>query len=350
VDITERKRAEHQLLQRTEELARSNHDLEQFAMALRESEERFQLAVRGASAGLWDWNPQTNAIYLSPHFKEILGYESQDLPTRTQAMQEVSHPADIDRVREALTAHLDQKRPYDIEYRVRTKSGDLRWIHSRGQALWNSTGKAYRMVGWIVDVTERRLADEALRESREELQRLSANIQRAREEEKSRIARELHDDLGQQLVALKIECAKVRMPGGDDRSAMGPDLGSVYALIDQLVDSVRRIATDLRPTMLDDLGVIPAIEWFINTFSERHGVRVVHHIEAEDIDFNHDSATAVFRIVQEALTNVARHSRATEVKLEIVRKSQKCIISIADNGCGCPTNARPAMNSFGLLD
>jgi two-component system sensor histidine kinase UhpB len=320
------------------------------AMALKESEERFQLAVKGASAGLWDWNPQSDAIYLSPHFKEILGYEGHELPNRTQAVLEAIHPDDIDRVSTSLAAHLNQKRAYDIEYRVRTKAGEYRWIHSRGQALWSSSGDAYRMVGWIIDVTERRLADEALRESREELQRLSANIQRAREEEKTRIARELHDDLGQQLAALKIECAKLEHHGeGDNRTSTRTDLSNIYALIDQLVASVRRIATDLRPVMLDDLGLIPAVEWFIDRFSQRHGVRVTQRIDADGIDFNYDSATAVFRIVQESLTNVARHSGATEVRLEIGRKGPDCIVSIADNGRGCQSGTRRAPNSFGLL-
>jgi len=197
------------------------------------------------------------------------------------------------------------------------------------------------MVGWIMDVTDRKLADEALRESREELQHLSANIQHVREEEKTRIARELHDDLGQQLAALKIEVTRTSLGGAD--------LRTICTLIDQLVVSVRRIATDLRPAMLDDLGLIPAIEWFGDQFSARHGVRVVRLLDADDIDFNHESATVVFRVVQEALSNVARHSGATEVTLKIVRDGANCIMRIADNGHGCPSNKRPARNSFGLL-
>ncbi len=127
------------------------------------------------------------------------------------------------------------------------------------------------------------------------------------------------------------------------------DLGTIYALIDQLVGSVRRIAADLRPAMLDDLGLIPAIEWFSDQFSARHGVRVIRHIGADDIDFNGESASAVFRVVQEAMTNVARHSGATEVTLKIVRDGPNCIVSIIDNGRGCLSDRRPARNSFGLL-
>ncbi|MBN3752278.1 PAS domain-containing protein [Paraburkholderia sp. Tr-20389] len=320
------------------------------AMALKESEERFQLAVRGASAGLWDWNPQTGAVYLSTQFKEIMGYEGHELSDDSQLILDFIHPDDIERVRAHLAAHLAQKCGYEIEYRIRVKTGEYRWMHARGQALWNPSGEPYRMVGWIIDVTERRLADEALRESREELKRLSANIQRAREEEKTRIARELHDDLGQQLAALKIECAKNGNRAGDGGAPKSSaDMSNIYALIDQLVVSVRRIATDLRPAMLDDLGLLPAIEWFVERFSSRYPISVVQHIDAEDIDFNHDSSTAVFRIVQEALTNVARHAGASRVTLEIASSGSHCIVRIADNGHGCRNDVRPSPNSFGLI-
>jgi two-component system sensor histidine kinase UhpB len=320
------------------------------AMALKESEERFQLAISGTTAGLWDWNPQTDAIYLSPHFKEILGYDGDKLPNRSQVLLEAIHPDDIDRVKARLAAHLERKHAYDVEYRMRTRSDEFLWVQSRGQALWNCAGEPYRMVGWIMDVTDRKMADEALRESREELKHLSANIQHVREEEKTRIARELHDDLGQQLTALKMEVGRIENVAEAPKTALaGADLRDVYTLIDQLVTSVRRIASDLRPTMLDDLGLIPAIEWFTDQFSARFGVRVIRHIAADDIDFSRESATAVFRVVQEAMTNVARHSGATEVVLEITRDDPNCIVRIVDNGRGCASDKRATRNSFGLI-
>jgi two-component system sensor histidine kinase UhpB len=112
---------------------------------------------------------------------------------------------------------------------------------------------------------------------------------------------------------------------------------------------VRRIAADLRPVMLDDLGLIPAIDWLINEFSARHNVRVVTSIDASEIAFNGESGTAVFRMIQEALTNIARHSGATEVMLDIVRDDPNCIVRIADNGRGTARDPRPNRDSFGLL-
>ncbi|HTH72932.1 MAG TPA: PAS domain-containing protein [Trinickia sp.] len=314
------------------------------------SEERFQLAVSGASAGLWDWNPRTGALYLSPHFREIVGHDEDELPNDMQAHYQIIHPDDVERVAQALRAHTQEKHPYDVEYRVRTRAGEYRWIQSRAQALRDASGMAYRMVGWILDVTERRRANEALRESREELQRLSANIEHIREEEKTRIARELHDDLGQLLTALKIDMGRFEqtIEGKLDEMSRGA-LRGIYGVIDQLVASVRRIAADLRPVMLDDLGPIPAIDWFIQEFSARHGIAVHAQLDAGEVAFNPDSGTEVFRIVQEALTNIARHSGASEVTIEIAREDPFCMVKISDNGRGALSDARRNRKSFGLI-
>lgn len=194
-------------------------------------------------------------------------------------------------------------------------------------------------------------SEEALRISREDLRRLSAHNQKIREEEKVRIARELHDDLGQQLTALKMAVTLIehKNDAASRHSISRDDLYGVYASIDQLVDSVRRIAGDLRPVMLDDLGLIEALEWMTKEFSSRYRIRVISHIDADAIAFNQQSRIEVFRMVQEALTNVARHSGATEVVLDIIRDDPHCIVRIIDNGRGAKRDTRWNRHSFGLL-
>ncbi|KIP17353.1 histidine kinase [Burkholderia ubonensis] len=301
------------------------------------SKERFQLAVNGASAGLWDWDLGTDLVYFSPHFKEIMDYHDDEPADENHALLDAIHPDDIERVRAALAAHLEQRSPYDVEYRVNFRSGTSRWIESRGQALWNGAGQPYRMVGWIMDVTDRKRDEEALRISREELRRLSAHIQHVREEEKARIARELHDDLGQQLTALKMGLAEIeiRLKGQAAATQTVRDrLSDMSRLIDMTVASVRRIAADLRPVMLDDLGLMPAIDWLVNDFTDRYGIDVERRIDPGDTTFTGIGATTLFRIVQEALTNVARHANATAVVLTLCIEGGCCMLRVADNGRG----------------
>jgi PAS domain S-box-containing protein len=222
------------------------------------------------------------------------------------------------------------------------------------------SGKLYTVM--LRDVTGRVNAEDALRQSREELRRLSANLQSVREEEKTRIARELHDDLGQQLTALKMDLSALdhalkhgsRPPPVDADAAAR--LSGMLRAIDSTVASLRRIAADLRPVMLDDLGLVPAIDWLANDFTSRYGIEVARSIEADDDAFTKDAATALFRIVQEALTNVARHAEASVVDLTLHATPQHYVLRIADNGRGAGRHADPKNSvhpgddkSFGLI-
>ncbi|MGG1946869.1 MHYT domain-containing protein [Trinickia sp. NRRL B-1857] len=198
------------------------------------------------------------------------------------------------------------------------------------------------------DITDRRRDEQALRTSREELRRLSAHVQHVREEEKARIARELHDDLGQQLTALKMAASQLENVACSDRPWPPHEaLNGIYAMIDDLVKSIRHIAADLHPVMLEDLGLIPAIDHLLDDFSARYRIRAIRHIDQDAIDFNRRCRNDIFRIVQEALTNVARHSGATEVVVAIARDDPHCIVRIADNGRGVQHEG--PKQSFGLL-
>jgi two-component system, NarL family, sensor histidine kinase UhpB len=206
------------------------------------------------------------------------------------------------------------------------------------------------------DITERLRSENSLKRSREELRELSANLQNVREAEKTRIARELHDDLGQQLTALKIDLSALerRLGGGID-AGVAVRIESMSKLIDSTVRAVRRIAADLRPVMLDDLGLVPAIEWLANDFTSRYGIAVQRHIHTGNTVFSSGAASTLFRIIQEALTNVARHAEANAVVLTLEVDGQRCALRIADNGRGADGDTGSAQHrtrhdkSFGLL-
>ena len=139
----------------------------QAAESLRESEERFELAVRGTSDAIWDWNIITGQDYWSSRLYELLGYEVGTIEASFATIKSRLHADDTDSALEALRAHLKDRAPYDVEYRLRTKSGEYRWFRSRGQAVWDETNTARRMVGFIQEITERRQLQAALRETQQ---------------------------------------------------------------------------------------------------------------------------------------------------------------------------------------
>ncbi|HOX84290.1 MAG TPA: PAS domain-containing protein, partial [Chryseolinea sp.] len=147
--------------------------------SIKESEERYQLAVRGSGSGLWDWNILTGKIYYAPGFKKMLGYEGTEFPEWVFSPDQDIHPDDLPKVRETIDAHLSSSAAiYDIEYRMRLKSGEYRWFHAKGEALRNKQGKPYRMVGSIVDISKRKLAEESIALQHTELQKINIELDR----------------------------------------------------------------------------------------------------------------------------------------------------------------------------
>jgi PAS domain S-box-containing protein len=198
------------------------------------------------------------------------------------------------------------------------------------------------------DVTERVRAEEALRRSKQEVQELAAEAQMAREQEKSRVARELHDELAQALTSLKMDVAWIaeRIPDKDD--AVGKKLQRLEILLDQAVAATRRIAADLRPLILDDLGLVPAVEWLVQNFIQKTGVPCELAVDDPELELENIHATAVFRILQESLTNVAKHAQASRVRVRIEHADGNILFSVCDNGVGFSPQSPRLPHSLGL--
>jgi signal transduction histidine kinase len=199
------------------------------------------------------------------------------------------------------------------------------------------------------EIAERRRAEEHVRASEENLRALAARLHSVREEEWTRIAREIHDELGQALTGLKMDLMWVAKKLPADQKALAAKTDSMFDLIDGTIQSVRKIATRLRPEVLDDLGLGPAIEWQAREFQKRSGIRCKVTLPGEAPALDRDRSTAVFRIFQELLTNAARHANATRIDIAMVLESGSLVLRVEDNGKGIDESAMFSPKSLGLL-
>jgi signal transduction histidine kinase len=201
----------------------------------------------------------------------------------------------------------------------------------------------------IRDVTERKRAEEVIKKNEEQLRNLTAYIQKATEMERTNIAREIHDELGQALTILKMDLSLFRKMFPEDQTSILEKTDAMSRLIDKTIQTVQRISTDLRPGLLDDLGLSAAIEWQLGEFQKRTGITCKIIIDPRDVTFDRDRNTALFRIFQETLTNIARHAGATEVSVSLGQKDGQVELEVQDNGRGITEKELTHPKSFGLI-
>jgi len=208
--------------------------------------------------------------------------------------------------------------------------------------------------GFLRDITERKKAEKQLRDSREQLRVLAAHLQSVREEERTRIAREVHDELGQALTGLKLDIAWLdkrdsELSSTEELRQYREKLKELPAVVDAIIGTVRKIATDLRPPVLDDLGLEAAVEWQAQEFERRTGIGCRFSSSLAHLDLDSDRATAMFRIFQETLTNIVRHAEATEVNVYLRQEGDEVILEVQDNGRGMAGRELSGTQSLGLL-
>lgn len=301
-----------------------------------EAVEDYAIFMLDAGGHVASWNTGAQKIkgyapadIIGRHFSVF--YTDEDLAT---------HKPEHELALAARDGHVE-----DEGWRVR-KDGSRFWANVVITAVRGAHNDVVGFVKITRDMTERlRVAD--LERSRA----LAAQAHNAREDEQRRIARELHDDLGQQLVALKMDVSLLHK----DLVAVQCDaLGlrrteRIQTMIDTIIGSVRRIAADLRPSLLDDLGLPAAIEWLANDFEQRHGIAVMPHVDIGSLEFDGAAASSIFRVVQEALNNVVRHAHATRVGIDVNIEDDALHVRIGDNGEGTSLAAARDPKSFGML-
>jgi two-component system sensor histidine kinase UhpB len=335
-DITERRQAE-------EELERLNR--------------HHQLVLNSAGEGIYGTDREGRATFINPAGAKMLGWEVEDVVGRP--IHELIHHSYAD----------GSPYPHDV-CPMRTGLDEGVLVHTDRDVFWRKDGTHFPVefvstpirergdvVGVVVvfkDTTERKRAEARLQDSFTRLRTLSRRMEGIREEERTRIARELHDELGVGLTCLKIDLSRLGHLLGDKPVAQGgiaidERIRSMKEQVDATIASVQRIVAELRPGVLDDLGLVAAIEWQCRDFQRRTGIACTCTFSHEDLQLDREQATAVFRICQEALTNVARHAGATAVLVELEERDGIVRLEVCDNGRGVPEEKLSHPKSFGLL-
>ena len=199
------------------------------------------------------------------------------------------------------------------------------------------------------EVNERRRIEEELRKSLERLRALAARLQMVREEERTRVAREMHDELGQACTAIKMDLASIGRKTTERQVQLRTKIESAMQLVDRMIFAVRRIASELRPRTLDDLGLTSALEWQAQEFQRRTGIHCVLELPSEQLALDTEQSTAIFRIFQESLTNVARHAHATEVQARLEMDTERLVFEVRDNGKGFDSKQANIRKSLGVV-
>jgi len=323
----------------------------------KENEERYRLLAENVTDLIGALDMNLNVTYMSPSIARYFGF-GPELAIGKQwkdyintALTPASARIAERKVDEILTLsrqdNLDPFQSWLLELEFNRGDGTTVWTEGRISILRDPDGKPAELVGIVRDIDERKKAEDALKRSESQLRLLSRRVLEVQEEERSRIARELHDQLGQELVALKIEAVSLAERLED--SQLHERAGSVLSLVEQLDATAHRIAVSLRPEILDELGLVRAIQWFAEDFERRSGVSCPVESPVGELSLPKPIATCAYRILQEALTNVWKHAKASQVKIKVSTKDDILFVSIADNGVGVDLKRLSDATSLGLL-
>jgi PAS domain S-box-containing protein len=318
--------------------------------ALRQAEEKYRSIFDNAVEGIFQSTPSGRYLSVNPALARIYGYASPEELMRN--VTDIEHDVYVDPGRRAALKQLLESRGVvrGFEYEVYRKDGSTIWISESVRAVRDEGGKVLYYEGTIEDTTERKLAEYELQQTLGQVRTLSRRLEVVREDERTRIARELHDELGVRLTCLKMDLSRLQPLMNDaSRPKLEEKVLSMIEQVDTTIAAIQGLVAELRPGVLDDLGLVAAIEWQCRDFERRSGIRCFVDSKEEDIPLDSARATVAFRICQEALTNVVRHARAKEIRVHLDILDRELLLEIHDDGQGILPEKVTDTRSLGLL-
>ena len=333
----------HQAAREVERLLTTIRDREEIEQTLRqqhkvlqESEERFRQIAENIREVFWLWDVAAGRLtFVSPMYEEVYGRSRASLYANSWSFLEAIHEEDRARV-EARSHRARAGTPTEEQYRVVRPDGSLRWVRDRSFPVRDPLGAVTCVVGVAEDITARRLAEQALDASLGHARALTGRLMQAQDDERRRIARMLHETTAQDLAGLKMHLARLNRTVGHLSEADRGALTESISLAERSMAEVRTLSYLLHPPFLDEMGLLPALRWFIAGFVERSGIHVELDLPPDFDRPTRDVETALFRVVQESLTNIHRHADSTTARIQLWRDRQELVLEIEDRGLGIP--------------
>lgn len=329
--------------------------------ALRENEKLLKGITSSMGEGVMVLDENGKLIFMNPEAEHLLGWQQGELLGKdvrglifSQQQEGLPFAASASPVLEVLQDGKVHRTEENVFWR---KDATPISVSITASAIIEDR-HAVASVAVFQDISQRKQAEWELRESRKQLRELTAYLQTVREEERTRIARELHDELGQMLTGVKLEAKWLSNQLATQQPEIVNKVASMSGLIDETLDAMRRVAADLRPVMLDDLGLAAAVEWLTEDFGKRSGIEVRLEQDLEhglydccgvQCELDAGVATAAYRIVQECLTNVSRHAQARHVRVMLQCMDDKLTLRISDDGKGVSVGGAIKRNSYGIV-
>jgi PAS domain S-box-containing protein len=302
---------------------------------LRESEERFRLVANSAPVLIWMSGPDKLCNYVNQAWLEFTGRSEEE--ELGNGWTDGVHAEDLKFCLDTYTSAFDRRESFKMQYRVRRSDGEYRWVFDLGVPRFNPDGSFAGYIGSCVDVTERKMAEDALAS-------LSGHLIEAQEEERKRIARELHDDYNQRLAMLAIDLEKLAERIGDSSVEEAQQLYEFFDRVSELGADLHSLSHSLHSSTLESLGLVAGVRAFCEEFAEQQHIQVDFVHENVPRGLPADIALCMFRIAQEGLRNIKRHSSADRAEVRLEWKDEKLHLSVADWGRGFEPS-KPTVNS-----
>jgi PAS domain S-box-containing protein len=293
--------------------------------ARRESEARFRLVANVAPVLIWMSGTDKLCDYFNDPWLQFTGHSlDQELGN---GWTEGVHPEDLQRCMETYTTAFDNREPFKMEYRLRRYDGEYRWVYDVGVPRFNADGAFVGYIGSCTDTTEHKLAEETLSS-------LSGRLIKAQEEERTWIARELHDDISQRLALVAIDLDRQRKDLHASAAKLRRDIGETAKQVSDLVSDIHKLSHRLHSSKLDSLGLRAAAAGLCKELSKRHNVEIDFHAEGIPVQIPQEIALCLFRVLQEALQNATKHSRAKHFQVSLVGSMNEIYLTVSDPGLG----------------